>query len=497
MARARSLYVVLVLVAATAVPSGADTASDDVRVTTTDEPTRSHMAPDLAVAPGNPDRLVAVDIERTEGETEHGTCTVYRSTDGGANWWEAPLPHPEGTACRKFPFPKVAFTGPDGVVAAYYVEPDHGLHPVAGRLLVARSTNGGRTFVSHTEVPRSPTGTLASGLSVPRRLATVTDEDDIEASGSTLQAATSPQRVSLASGAGNVYLAWNAGLPRWVWVSRSTDGGETFSRPVPVTPPKTEGAHAMGALFGAEPPDIAAVDDSVFLAFSWISGDNQTTFRKIRLAFARSDDGGETFSEARPISGPMPNSDYGGGYRPTPSIAVDPTAPDRVYVAYADQSEGTVVKELYVIRSSDGGDTWSDRVRLHDDFRTVPHERPEIAVAPGGRIDAAWYDARNDPNAVDPQCPPGRDPCLLRDVYATWSTNGGESFADNVRVTDTSFSAETRPSGFDDRETLGAIGLASTGGGFRVVWEQSAGTVEVDGEEIGVWDLYTDGIPVP
>jgi hypothetical protein len=77
-------------------------------------------------------------------------------------------------------------------------------------------------------------------------------------------------------------------------------------------------------------------------------------------------------------------------------------------------------------RSSDGGKTWSDAKVLND---TDPAKMtysgdPNISVAPNGRIDATWWDTRNDPGIA------------ANDVYYSSSSDAGITWSANVRVTD-------------------------------------------------------------
>jgi len=75
-------------------------------------------------------------------------------------------------------------------------------------------------------------------------------------------------------------------------------------------------------------------------------------------------------------------------------------------------------------RSTDGGATWSDPVRVNDDppdsnawqwFATM-------AVAPNGRIDVIWNDTRNDPDGFESE------------LYYSYSEDAGETWSENVPV---------------------------------------------------------------
>jgi Neuraminidase (sialidase) len=77
-------------------------------------------------------------------------------------------------------------------------------------------------------------------------------------------------------------------------------------------------------------------------------------------------------------------------------------------------------------RSTDGGRTWTPPTTLNDDdpAKLYPQNSPNIAVAPDGRVDVAWFDARNDPGT------------RAQDVYLTSSSDDGATWSTNVRVTD-------------------------------------------------------------
>ncbi|HEX9315576.1 MAG TPA: sialidase family protein, partial [Actinomycetota bacterium] len=94
-----------------------------------------------------------------------------------------------------------------------------------------------------------------------------------------------------------------------------------------------------------------------------------------------------------------------------------------VYQDRVGQSQGSA--DIYVQRSTDGGATWGQEVRLNDDDPAAQtyHFMPNMSVAPNGRIDVAWYDQRNAKSFAE-------------DVYSTYSTDAGATWASNIRVTD-------------------------------------------------------------
>ena len=98
---------------------------------------------------------------------------------------------------------------------------------------------------------------------------------------------------------------------------------------------------------------------------------------------------------------------------------------DNVYMLASVQPSGfTIGSDVMFVRSTDGGRTFSVPHRINDD--AVNHAKwhwfGTLSVAPGGRIDAVWYDMRNSPNNVTSQ------------LFYSYSTDGGDSWSPNVAV---------------------------------------------------------------
>ncbi len=87
---------------------------------------------------------------------------------------------------------------------------------------------------------------------------------------------------------------------------------------------------------------------------------------------------------------------------------------------------------------------------------------PQLAVDAQGNIGVTWYDTRHDPADT------------LLDVYGTISTDGGQIFSPNFRITDQSFNpnfgAFTDATGQTDYYLGDRIGLAMAGGTADAVW---------------------------
>ncbi len=122
--------------------------------------------------------------------------------------------------------------------------------------------------------------------------------------------------------------------------------------------------------------------------------------------------------------------------------------------------------DVFLIRSTDGGETWSAPIRVNDDATLTDQYFPAIATTPDGRVIVMFYDSRYDSPANQ-----------LIDVTAAISYDGGQTFPDQRRLTDRSF-----PPGF------------SSGGLSRFIGDYNA--IAASNERaVGVWcDFRTESI---
>jgi hypothetical protein len=129
-------------------------------------------------------------------------------------------------------------------------------------------------------------------------------------------------------------------------------------------------------------------------------------------------------------------------------------------------SNGT---DVMFARSTDGGVTFSAPVRINDD--PINHNKWHIfgtpSVAPNGRIDVVWLDTRNAANNIDSQ------------LFYSWSTNGGVTWAPNVAVSN-SFNPQA---GFPQNQKIGDyITIVSDNTGGNVAY---AATYNVNPQAVG------------
>jgi hypothetical protein len=182
--------------------------------------------------------------------------------------------------------------------------------------------------------------------------------------------------------AGTVYVSWTLfrggpGRAEPIMVSRSTDGGATFSSARQVTP-----AHNNNSIGGRQGSAIrTAPNGDVYVFFE--SGAVVNGTKVNAQMFVKSTDGGARFSKeaiASPvvdIPSPLPGSSFRNDS--FASIDIGPTG--KIYVAWADFRSGRGLVRLTT--SSDGGDSWTPSgVVLDVAGRSAFF--PGVAVSPDG-----------------------------------------------------------------------------------------------------------------
>lgn len=432
-------------------------------------PITANNSPTLVRHPDRPEHLVAAHRIDRPGFS----ALVEWSTDGGATWQPTTLPLPPGTPpCAASPqqvpcpfAPDVAF-GPDGTLYVLYVELQ-GNGNTPARLWLTTSADGGRTLGAPVQV--------AGELTFQPRLAV--------------------------DGEGTVHIVWLQAAevalnrlvgPAVIVASRSSDGGASFSAPVPVSDPARQRV-------GAASPVITSAGALVVLYEDF--KDDRRDFEGLEgppaegpfaLVVTRSDDGGQSFSPGVELeSGIVPTRRFLVFLPEHPSIAAGPD--NALYVAWHSATEGDDDEDVFLRRSDDGGATWGEAVRVNDNpvGDGTRQYLPRVSVAPGGRVDVLFYDRRLDPSNV------------MTDAFLATSDDRGATFT-NLRVSSSSFDSGVGPVFNVFEETVEAdlgsrIGLDSTDEGTAAVWTDTRlGSLDDGRQDVfaaTVTGLGTTGIP--
>src|SRR5213080_4527058 len=92
-----------------------------------------------------------------------------------------------------------------------------------------------------------------------------------------------------------------------------------------------------------------------------------------------------------------------------------------VSLVYAQHGSGSDAGDVYYIRSTDSGVTFSAPLKLNTDATTRPQWQPNISVSPAGNLSATWHDARESASCVAGDPGP---PC-----YRMWSRKSNDNGA--------------------------------------------------------------------
>ena len=206
----------------------------------------------------------------------------------------------------------------------------------------------------------------------------------------------------------NIYIAWTdtRNGNNDVFFSKSTDGGLSFSANVRV--------NDVTANSQSEPS--LAVDPTNNHVIHVVWTDTRSAVNGPDIFYINSTDGGLSFNPASLRI----NTDATAVEQGAPRVAV---APDRsVDVVWRDPRNAAKGPDIYFAKSTDIGATWNPPVIVNDDAGAAIQAEPRIAINETGAIFVAWTDSRSANTASD--------------IYATRSTNGGASFAANIRVND-------------------------------------------------------------
>ncbi len=221
----------------------------------------------------------------------------------------------------------------------------------------------------------------------------------------------------------NVYIGWRQFGASGMRFTRSTNLGVTWSAPL-----QFSGGQGAYVCVG---PNGSTQGGSVYFAATAGGG----------IFINRSTDGGATFSaQVLAVVVNQPGVSCAGRrtvkdcirMNDFPHMAADnsyTSARGNVYAVYCGNPSGPDNCDIYLVRSTDYGATWSTELRVNDDATTTDQWLPTVSVDNvTGKVYVTWYDSRVDPTNN-----------LLTRLYGAVSTNGGVSFAPNQNISDVSF----------------------------------------------------------
>lgn len=454
-------------------PSGPEVAPESFAFFNFDRPgINAHNSPAAAADPGRAGSVAMAD----RIDTPDFSCSVSVSRNAAVTWRPLALPLPAGVPnCY---WPDVGFDG-------------------GGRLLVLYTATGGQ-FNLPVGVWLQPLREgVADGPAV-RVAGTEAFHARMAVRGSTVvvayvQAApaTADQGVGFAP------------APNPIMVTRSIDGGASFSPAVAVSEPSRRAVLPSVNLGPGGQVVVGALDlvDDVddYEGRHGGQGGEPVDGHWSVVAY-RSTDGGASFGPASVVSDDLeiPQRIIV-NLGPSPRFAWDQDR-DRLYATWdAGRGDG---RDVFLARSDDGGASWSEPAAVAR--RRGTQQLPTVGVAPDGRVDLLFYDRSADPRDEDTEVAfasswdggrsfttamVSRSPFdsrigfgssqgipLLGSQLATLSRADGATgfWADTRRATEDNNAQELALAqvkidrGGDRRWALGAAGIALAGGGAFV-----------------------------
>jgi len=252
-----------------------------------------------------------------------------------------------------------------------------------------------------------------------------------------------------------------------IQLSRSTDTGLSWSDPVRIS---DRNGNAMGGNYSAHAPMPAVgPDNDVYVTWMGPAG----------LMFDRSTDGGQTWPESDinvtgfHINWLLFNID---GIQRAPGFPIincdlSPGSNyGNIYICWTDQRSGYNDTNVWLVKSTDSGLSWSEPIRVNND---QPGKHQFFAWMTidqaNGNLYFVFYDRRRH---TDNQT----------DVYMAVSTDGGTSFI-NFRISENPFSPNTELDFIGDY-----IGVTAYDNIVRPIWTR------VDNHQLSLWTAIVDNI---
>jgi hypothetical protein len=347
-----------------------------------DRTTRTQSETSIAVNPNDASHLVAAWVEfDTAAWSQQTTLAHGWSFDGGRTWDAARFEPAGRLPGENYVDPSIVFDDLGNVylgIMAWGGRDPGGMH-------VAKSTDGGQTFAPMV---------LVDGCCDKPYLSTSAAGDEL-------------------------YLVYMNSSPGYFspHFAKSTDGAVTWTTPVEL---------ADATSFGNGPLAVPGTGGEIYVVWANVFQGQD------KVWFDRSLDGGATWLVSNILVDndivPPPSPITGGVRNPNiPSMAVDHSGgPNhgRIYVVYGDARSGD--PDIMLVRSDDQGSTWTEALRVNDDVTGNGAEQffPWIAVDDDGHVHVTFMDRREDPDN------------LGVGLYLATSTDGGQSFGPNIRVSE-------------------------------------------------------------
>lgn len=391
----------------------------------------------IAISPLNPNILAAgANINN-----------FYRSTNSGNSWAESQL---VSNLLGVWGDPVVMF---DSLGNLYY---SHLSNPITGwwidRIVVQKSTDNGLTWNDGVGI----------GLNnYPKQQ----DKEWLA-----VDHTQSPYR-------GNIYVTWtefddygstSSSDSSRIRFSKSTDEGETWSTAITISDISGDCIDSDNTTEGAVPS--VGPNGEIYVAWAGPVG----------LVFDKSTDGGQTWGTDVFISDIPGGWDFDvsgisrcNGLPITMCDISNSPYKGNIYVVWSDQRNGSTNTDIFMAKSTNGGNTWSSAIKVNNDNTSREQFFVWSTIDPStGHLWFVFYDRRNTTGAET-------------DVFVAKSTDGGTTF-ENFKVSETPFTP-TASVFFGDYSNI-----AAWDGKIYPIWTR------LQGGQLSVWiTVINDSLIIP
>ncbi len=387
--------------------------------------------PSIVVNPNNPRQMVA----------GANISSYYYSTNGGVNWFSGLLSSPYGV----WGDPCVIVDTNNAYYFFHLSNPPNGSGSWLDRIVCQKLTAPGGVWSGGTY-------TGLNGTKAQDKEWAVVDRAN--------------NRIYVTWTQFDAYESSTPGYISIIECSVSDDGGQTWSMPVRINAVAGDCLDSDNTVEGSVP----AVGPNGEIYVVWAG--------PIGIVLNKSLDGGVTWlPHELPVSDQPGGWDFlvGGIYRCNglPIVACDLSpGPYRgnLYVNWSDQRNGPTDTDIWLVKSTDGGLTWSERKRVNDDPPGRQQFFTWMAIdQTDGAIYIVFYDRRNYTDS-------------RTDVYLAVSRDGGETFT-NTRISQTPFTPSASTF-FGDYSNISAHN-----GVVRPIWTR------LDSTSLSVWTALINSPP--
>ncbi len=249
--------------------------------------------------------------------------------------------------------------------------------------------------------------------------------------------------------------------------SKSLDGGKTWNNPVQINQFSGDCIDDDKTTEGAVP----AVGPNGELYVTWSLNS--------KLYFDKSLDGGETWLARDKVIAEQPEGwaieipgiGRANGFPITVCDASEGESKGTIYVNWSDQRNGKDNTDVWLIKSTDQGETWSEPKKVNDDEGKSHQFFNWLTVDPiTGFVYVVFYDRsayEKDKDSTE------------TDVYLAYSKDGGESFT-NKKISEKPFTPNPELF-FGDYNNISAYN-----GTIRPIWTR------VDGIKLSIWTALVE-----